>query len=183
MSKYTHTSIPVPSDGGHYAELAAWLDVLDVTEVLDRLSNLRRKGDSYVGRRGYDHEPLLRAYLLSYCLGNIGSTNDLINRLREQPQLRAICGFSGELPHRTTFNRFYSKVANFCPDPVDGLLAQMNGKLSKELPGYGKAIAIDGTNVYTHARQPAKGEPPSTTSDPEAGWSVKGGSKASPKKE
>ena len=46
----------------------------------------------------------------------------------------------------------------------------------------GRSCSHSGTNVYTHARQPAKGEPPSTTSDPEAGWSVKGGSKTSPKK-
>ena len=173
MTKYTRTSIP--AFGGYYAELATWLDEIDLTDFLDWLDFLRidNNSGSYVGRRGYDHEPLLRAYLLSYRLESIGSTNDLIRRLRNDGQLRLVCGFGDNLPHRSTFNRFYAKVAYRCQADASDLMVQIGGKLAKLLPGFGKAIAIDGSNVYTHARQPKAGKPPSTTADPEAHWSIK----------
>ena len=57
------------------------------------------------GRPGYPVKALWHSYVASFVL-NLPHTNALIRLLRDSPDLRRLCGFSGPLPHRTTFNRF-----------------------------------------------------------------------------
>ena len=88
-----------------FAQLAETLDAVDATKVLDRLRSYRP-----TGRQGYPLRALWRSYLASFVL-NLPSTNALIRRLQDDPALRALCGFT-ELPHRTTFNRFNSRLSH-----------------------------------------------------------------------
>lgn len=177
--QYTRLSIGGLSP--YHVELAAWLGEIDLTAFLDRLNSLRStKGDSFVGRRRHFQGPMLRAYLLSYRLDPaIRSTNDLIKNLRKDPQLRYICGFVGKLPHRVTFNRFYAKLAARCKSDVYSLSMAANAKLAARLPGYGLALAIDSTNIYTHARP--HGVRPTISSDSQASWTAKA-KRGNPKK-
>ena len=97
---------------------------------------------------------------------NMPHTNALIRRLQDDPLLRAICGFNGHVPHRTTFNRFIQRLFHH------SLLAEnaLNGltKLKKLIPNLGKYVATDSTTVKTNCN-PNR----SRISDPEASWTAK----------
>ena len=87
------------------AGLSETLDAVDATELIDTLQSYRP-----TGRQGYPLTALWRAHLSGYLMG-LSSTNALIRHLQDDPELRAICGFS-ELPHRTTFNRFTTRLGS-----------------------------------------------------------------------
>ena len=139
------------------------LDSIDASPLLDRLATYRP-----TGRKGYPLDALWRAYLMSFLL-NMPSTNALIRRLREDAAFRRLCGFGKQLPHRTTFNRFISRLADHA-DLVNGCLVQLTEEMKAEdhLPGLGDIVAVDSTNVTTysnHARNPV--------TDTEASWTGK----------
>ena len=97
----------------------------------------------------------------------LGCTNDLIRRLEADASLRRCCGFGPTLPHRTTFNRFISRLADHT-DLVEQAFVSITNQLREALPDLGKDIAIDSTTVRTHAspnRRPL--------ADPEASWTAK----------
>ena len=143
------------------AELKALFEVVDASALLERLADYRR----HVGRKGYPLKALWRAYLMSFHM-NLPSTNHLHRELENNPSLMVLCGFD-DLPHRTTFNRFISRLADH-QDLVDLALAGMTRRIQLELPGFGEKVAVDSTHVRTHAnpdREPC--------SDPEASWTAK----------
>lgn len=102
-----------------------------------------------------------RAYIARYVL-NRRDTNDLVRRLPDDPGLRAVCGFSDMLPHRTTFNRFIRRLADHT-DLVADCFAGGTDRVKKLLPDLGRAGAIDATAApaYNNPRRP---------SDPDAAW-------------
>ena len=130
--------------------------------LLARLWLYRSKG----GRPGYPLRPLWRAYLASFVL-NLDSTNDLIRLLRQDRIFRRLCGFGDKLPHRTTFNRFISRLACH-PELVEESRTNITNKLKELLPDLGEEVAVDSTAVRTHANPNRK-----TLSDPEATWMPK----------
>ena len=153
------------------AELATILDAVDATALIQRLQDYRRKA----GRKGYPLTALWRAFLASYAL-NLPHTNALIRRLEDSETLRDLCGFE-QLPHRTTFNRFNTRLADH-QELVDAALRSLTAKLAEELPGFGEKVAIDSTVVRTHSnphREPR--------SDPDASWAAKSAAGGRHKKE
>lgn len=152
---------PPPHEG--LEDLADELNAVDWTPVVVQMSIIR-----YMGRPGYSPEIMLRAYQASYQL-NLGSTNDLIRRLRTDPWVKQLVGFDGPLPHRTTFNRFIRQLGTILPvvDLVNATLIDWL-KGSGLLPGLGDGVAVDSTNVRTHSN------PDQTpVSDPDAKWGGK----------
>ena len=118
------------------------------------------------GSPGYPINALWRAYATSFIL-NLPHTNALIRRLQDDQRLRLICGFHGQLPHRTTFNRFVRHVSNY-PVLLEQTLTSLTAKLKELLPGLGNFVAVDSTVVKSHSN-------PNRTviRDPEASWTAK----------
>lgn len=146
-------------------QLAETLDAVDATKVLDRLQAYRP-----TGRQGYPLRALWRGYLVSFVL-DLPSTNALIRRLQDDPALRALCGFT-ELPHRTTFNRFNSRLSHH-RDLVESCMAAMVGQLRDVLPDLGEKVAVDSTTVRSHSNGNRKSRLTRQHSDSEASWTPK----------
>ena len=146
--------------------LAAILAAIDDRSLVRRLLAYRP-----VGRTGYPIRPLFRAHVAGYVL-NVGSTNDLIRRLREDAVLRRVCGFGARLPHRTTFNRFFARLANH-PGLVEGCFAEVTARLREYLPDLGEHVAVDSSAVTTYGNPHTRRK-----GDPEAAWGVKTSSRA-----
>ena len=155
-----------PQPPPHIAELQALFDALDASEVLAELRGYRRRahGNRDVGRRGYGTEPLWLAYVASFHL-NLDSTNDLIRRLQEDADLRELCGFGNVLPHRTTFNRFITRLANHA-EAIESCLAGMTGRLKAHYPDLGREAAVDSTVIEAHGNSRRK-------TDADASWTAK----------
>ena len=151
--------------GPNLAEVKDILDRVDPSTLIEKLWAYR-----WNGRPGYSLNALWRAHLLRYLL-NLPSINALIRRLQDDPRLRRLCGFS-QLPHRSTFNRFYTRLSNH-QDLVEQVLASMTNQLAGLLPGFGEKVAVDSTNIRTHSN-PAR----PNISDTEASWTAKGGGAA-----
>ena len=120
--------------------IAETLDAVDSEELLDQLEAYRWPG----GPKGYSLRALWRAYLSSYILG-MPSTNALIRRLQDDPEFRLLCGFGNTLPHRTTFNRFISRLDRHA-DLVVRCFASLTDHLAGLLPGLGEKVAVDSTD-------------------------------------
>ena len=168
----THrTSFP-ESRPDSLATLPAIFANLSDAGLLARLWLYRSKG----GRPGYPLRPLWRAYVASFVL-NLGSTNDVIRLLRRDRNFRQLCGFGEKLPHRTTFNRFISRLSHH-PELVEESFTNITDKLKTLLPDLGQEVAVDSTAVRTHANPNRK-----TLSDPDATWMPKNSAKAKTGKE
>ena len=116
-------------------QIAAVRDAVDATTSLDRLQAYRP-----TGRQGYSVHALWRVYLASFAL-NLPSTNALIRRLEDAPELRAVCGF-GALPRRTTFNRFINRLSHH-QDLVNECMTALTDRRRILLPGLGEKVAIE----------------------------------------
>ena len=112
----------------YLGELAAIFASLDDDALLARLQEYRP-----VGRHGYHLQALWRAYVGSFVL-NLAHTNALIRRLEDNPEFRALCGFAGPLPHRTTFNRFIQRLSHHA-DLVEATFADLTHQLKALIPG------------------------------------------------
>lgn len=158
------------------------LECIDANNILEVLENYRfNKRLGYrIGRKGYPAASMWRAYIAGYIL-NVPTTNSLWRRLKENPELRLICGLN-KLPHRTTFLRFFSRLADH-RDEVEAAFAAITKQIAALLPDFGKKIAIDSTVVPTHGNPNRKGKrgrrrsleelaevDPKDTSDEEASW-------------
>ncbi len=62
------------------------------------------------GRPYYSLKPTSRAFVVKSVL-NIGSTLDLIRRLRVDHGLRTLCGFGGKVPSESTFSRHFKVLS------------------------------------------------------------------------
>ena len=118
------------------------------------------------GPRGWELDKLLRAYLSSYLL-NLSHTSALVRRLRNDDDLRHLCGFRRRIPHRTTFSRFFSLLSER-RELVEECLADLTDEMAEMLPGFGETVAVDSTTVKTHANPNRK-----TVKDPDATWTAK----------
>ena len=147
-------------------ELAATLDAVDDSKIVGRI-----RADRAMGRPGYHPRVLWRAYLSSFIMG-LSSTNALIRRLQDDPDLRVVCGFGRTLPHRTTFNRFIQRLDRHT-DLVNGCLAGITDQLAELLPGLGEKVAVDSTTVRSHSN-PWRTNRAGEKSDLDAGWTAKG---------
>ena len=147
----------------HIAEI---LDSIDATKLVRKLSEYRLAG----GPRTYRIISFWRAYMLTFLM-DLPSINALYRRLSNDPELMLLCGFS-RLPHRTTFNRFVSRLSQH-RDLVDEALSGVTDQLKALIPDLGEKIAIDSTTVQTHAHPKRKSKITGQVSDPEASWTKK----------
>ena len=159
-SRYILSLVAGRSQGSLHPHVAEVLDAIDATALLRRLQAYR-----LTGRPGYPISALWRAYVASFVL-NLPSTNALIRRVQEDVELRRICGFHA-IPHRTTFNRFISRLRDH-QDLVDECLAGLTDRLADNLPGFGERVAVDSTVVRTHSNPNRR-----IVSDQEASWTAK----------
>lgn len=149
---------------GHLGWLCEILDNLNDTSLIDHLFRLRWRG-----RHGHPVRALWRAFIISYIL-NLGSTSELHRRLADDPNLRSVCGFPGHVPHRTTFVRFFTRLAK-SKSPVVQCNVEVVNALRPWLPDLGDEVAIDSTAVRTHGN-------PRKRSDADAAWGVKTSSRS-----
>ena len=147
-------------------DLAAVFSNLDDSALLNRLQEYRP-----VGRQGYPLKALWQAYVASFIL-NLPHTNALIRLLEDEPSLRLLCGFSGLLPHRTTFNRFIQRLS-YHADLVEACFTDLTHQLKTLLPDLGDEVAIDSTTVRSHCNPNRK-----RISDPGASWTAKNSARA-----
>ena len=141
-------------------DLEAIYASLDDGALLRRLQEYRP-----VGRQGYPLRALWRTYVASFVL-NLPHTNALIRRLKEDQDLRELCGFR-RLPHRTTFNRFIQRLSHHV-DLVEAVFTNLTDQLKEMLPDLGTHVAVDSTTVRTHSNPHRK-----RVSDPGASWTAK----------
>ncbi len=150
----------VPKSG--YGLLASALDAcesLPSVQAMLRDIELSRRNT----RPGYSPSAMFRAFCVKYLLGerfNVG----LIERLRQSPRLREICGLDSDIPSESTFSRFFSRMAS-TPDPCELFTVEMVEKLREELPGLGQGVAVDSTDIEAYAN-PNR----SDVKDPDAAW-------------
>ena len=161
MDRYNHSECPAYGQENSYTYLEEILESLDDRPLLDRLWSIRRNG-----RPGYPLKAMWYAYVSSYYL-NLISTNDLIRRLQDDPQLRQVCGFEGDLPHRTTFNRFIKRLTDHL-DLIQYCFVNLTNEMKEILPDLGDAVAIDSSAIDSYSNGNRK-----VISDPEAAWGRK----------
>ena len=162
---HSTTTISSAQVGPGLTEVKAILNSVDATALLERLRLYRWTGSRWRGRSGYSVEALWRAVLLSYIL-NVPSTSAFIRRLQDDPRLRRVCGFQ-ELPHRSTFSRFFSRVSQHT-ELVQIAIATATDRLRQYLPDLGDKVAVDSTVVRSHSNPNRR-----PISDPEAKWTAK----------
>ncbi len=140
-------------------------EVLDnKTEIVDVL------GQNYkTGRKGYPKDKMVKAVLGMYMLG-MAYMNTMYKALQDNIELRELCGFT-VLPHRTTFNRFESKLADYS-ETFNDAITQIVEELHDIFPDLGERVAVDSTALFTYSN--GSREP---VSDPEAQWGYKNSSK------
>ena len=137
----------------------------DTAALIERLDLYRWVGTRYRGRRGFGLESMLRATILSYLL-KVPCTAELTRRLQDQRKLRKLCGFK-ELPHRTTFSRFFGRLARH-KDLVENCIVDATNRLREHLPGLGSTVAVDSTVVRSYSNPRRR-----VVSDQEASWTAK----------
>ena len=112
--------------------------------------------------------------------------NELLERLKGNPKLRAICGFDDGVPSESALSRFATRLANHqdllkqcltrATNSLRGLLPtrrRKTGKPDQELPPLGKVTAIDSTLFPSYSNPNRK-----TIKDPDARWGVKHSARA-----
>ena len=156
--QYTQPDRPVQA---HLSELSMIFDNLDDGPLLEHIRDRR-----FRGRHGHNPQTMWRAYIASFIL-NLPHTNALIRRLEDERDLRYLCGFGDQLPHRCTFNRFIRTLSER-PDLVEACLASITNRLKTHLPDLGDQVAVDSTTVRSHC-SPNR----ALVSDPEASWTAK----------
>ena len=114
-------------------------------------------------RPGYPARGMLRAYYLKHLLGDRYVVG-FIERLKMSPRLSKLCGFGRAIPSESTFSRFFKALSEY---PVEShkLRACVVNRLRQQLPGLGDTVAIDATDIESHANPYVE-----TISDPDADW-------------
>ena len=143
-----------------FSEYEAVFANLDDTGLIQRLEAYR-----LVGRKGHPLRALWRAYVCSFLM-NLPNTNALYRLLGDRPDFRIFCGFR-YVPHRTTLNRFITRLS-YHADLVESVLAGLTNELKRHLPDLGKEVAVDSTAVWAYSN-PNR----TTISDPDASWTAK----------
>ena len=140
-------------------ELGSIFETIDDERLLATLAHYR-----WNGRPGWSLRALWRAYVAAYMLG-LPTANALVRRLQDDVGLRDVCGFTGDLPSRWTFNRFIARLT-YHADAVEAVLAGLTDRLHDLLPDFGKGLALDASTVRSWSN-------PNHDSDPDASFTAK----------
>ena len=147
-------------------ELAALFDAIPDEELLASLTTY------YAGRRGYTHVVLWRTYVAMTYL-SLPSFAALIRALQDNPSLRDACGIHhiDGISSTWAYSRFMKKLAN-CWARVKNIIRNLTRHLFEILPGFGKSVAIDSTDIKGYSNGGKKGKN-GKVSDVDCGWIVK----------
>lgn len=110
-----------------YGFLAATLDGIDDTPLIDRLNQYRR-----TGRRGYHPKAMLRVCFAKFIL-KIRFNNQLLERLRGSRKLREVCGLDSDVPSESVFSRFVTRLADH-QDLLDQCLLKLTNEIRELVP-------------------------------------------------
>ncbi len=148
-------------------EIKAVLDELSEhdDELLEALRGPRRRG-----RPGYDPVILWHCFVAYYFLG-LPSVSELIRRLYDNPYIARTCGIGSpeEIPSQPTFSRFFAKLSErIMRGRVNRIFQSLNRKFYRMLPGYGKSVAMDSTDIKAWSNGSHR-----VPTDKDAGWIVK----------
>lgn len=171
-------SIPPPPVVG---ELEAIFKALPDAELLAQLRGPKRRG-----RPGYAAKILWRCYLTRYVLG-IESVSALLRLLRDNPYIARACGIDSpdKMPSQPTLSRFGTKLSILrFKVALRNVQRSLTRRMYDTLPGFGKMVAIDSTDLKgwsnpsqkgTRKKSPIRRQRPrrGKVSDGDAGWSVK----------
>ena len=158
------TTQPPPKHG--FGFLCYVLDSIEeLPEVQDLLEAIRQSRRN--ARPGYAPASMLRLFCLKFLI-NERFNIQLLQRLEDSPRLRQLCGLSdGNLPSESTLSRFFRHLSEN-KQFIETAIASMVERLRDELPGLGKVVSIDGTDIESFGnpnRNP--------TIDEDAAWGVR----------
>jgi len=128
------------------------------------------RGPSRRGPRGYDPKILWRCYIVYYFLG-LPSVSELVRRLYGNPYIAKACGIDSpqDIPSQPTFSRFFAKLSRrLVRAEVNRVFHRLTQKLYRTLPGLGKLVAMDATDIKAWSN--GAHEKPT---DKDAGWVIK----------
>ena len=132
-------------------------EIPEAQALIDAIAKKRRNT-----RPGYSACNMLRACCIKYLL-NERYVVGLIERLHGSARLRDLCGFA-TVPSESTFSRFFRFVSEH-PVESEAIRIRMVNELHRQLPDIGRVVAIDGTDIESHANPTRE-----VVSDPEAAW-------------
>jgi transposase len=122
------------------------------------------------GRPGYTPKVLWRTYVASFVLG-IPSFASLIRALQNNPLLCVACGIASYegIPSKFAYSRFMDKISQTkYRVMVKNIMRELTRRLYKELPDFGKSVAIDSTDLKAWSNGVKK-----PVSDRDASWGAK----------
>ncbi len=167
------------------AFLFKWEEV-DARSDLDRLrlvaealpdEKLVRRLEAARGR-GRDDYPVRACWsaLVAGVVYQHPSAAALLRELRRNGELRAACGFNpllgvAAVPGEWAFSRFLKNVISR-EQEVRRMFETLVERVAKELPDFGRHLAIDGKAIESHGTG-RKNRETGSTSDPDAAWGVK----------
>ncbi|MGE5623521.1 MAG: transposase, partial [Methanocella sp.] len=148
----------------HSTRLIQVLAALDAEELL-RVLDRERRGK----RNDYPNRVMWYSLMAGLIYGRATITS-LIEELHINPGLRYLCGIEREcgVPTASAFSRFLKRLIKH-QDLLEAVFHQTVDSLGERVPGLGKNIAIDSTDVHAYANEHGK-----ASSDPDARWGVKG---------
>ena len=117
------------------------------------------------GRPRYPRIPMVKAFLIAYVL-DIKGRQGMVDKLRNDPALRAACGWPAglKIPSRSTISRVFGQLAAN-PWVVQYMLIELASAVHELRPDFGKVLAIDSTGVPAYCNPSNE-----TTRDQEAAW-------------
>lgn len=152
-------------------ELGTVFNNLHDDELLESFEKTR-----WTGRPGYPLRVMWRTLVTSYIL-DIPTIQELIRTLRRNPFIAIECGIYSDkgIPSRFAYYRFIKKLLAH-RDLIEKCMAKTVAALQKQLPDFGKTIAVDSTAIPTYANKYRK---PHTDCD--AKWGAKSDRDGKPK--
>ena len=164
-------------------KLFSWKDV-DLSGELERLKMVMETmpdeelmRDMEEERNGKRNDYPIRAVWNSILAGIVyqhASIESLRRELMRNGELRELCGFDSVLvdeavPSKDAYSSMMKKLMKR-QDKIDKMFDKVIEEIKKELPEFGKHLAIDSKRVDTYAKGKKN---PEESSDREAGWGNK----------
>ena len=162
----------------YFSEVSEVLDAIDFRELVAALDSYRWTGTRFIGRRGYSNRAMLRLFFAMFIL-NYQRDNDFLDLVNISPDLRKVCGFRDDVPSRSVFSRFRSRLAELRP-LVNEIRIQITNQVKELLvehnpdkPALGEVVAVDSTDVESYSNPNRKHGEDNHVSDPESTWGVR----------
>jgi IS5 family transposase len=140
--------------------------VLEALPAEKLLLTLER--EHWTGRKGYSVRGMWSA-LIAGVLYQCESLADIVRLLNHDKDTRIICGFARDnMPGEDALGRFLKKLVKH-EVLLEECFAGLVTKLRALLPGFGKKLAVDSTDIEAYANGYRK-----NPADVDASWGVKG---------